>query len=90
MQAIGGAVKADIGRHDAGRGQFVQRLDIGGLMDIAPRGEFLDERGFVGHVRSDNMISGDAARVPPKCHPGDGENGYANGSKPGVATAVSR
>ena len=31
---FGGAVKADVGRHDAGRGQFVQRVNIGGLMDI--------------------------------------------------------
>ncbi len=49
MQTISGAVKADIGWHNAIGGMPVNAIQISCLMDIATLAENLDQIRFIGH-----------------------------------------
>jgi hypothetical protein len=49
MEAVCGAVKADIGGHDLLRGLLVEALEVGRLMNVSTFGENADQLGFVAH-----------------------------------------
>ena len=49
MQARRGGVETDIGGNDLLRGESVEPLGIGGLVDVTALVEHAQEIGFVGH-----------------------------------------
>ena len=50
MQAVGGAVKTDIGRDDLLRCLFIKAFQIGCLMNVAALRKDADQLGFMAHV----------------------------------------
>ena len=49
MQAVGGAVEADVGGDRAARGQGVEPFEVGGLVEEAALHQLADELGAMRH-----------------------------------------